>query len=164
MKTSIVPAQIMTVEDRIAANLSLTQMILLIIPVFFSALIFAVLPPFFKLDPLKLALAGLFALLPFGLAIRFRGEVVFKTLRTALTFWFRPRLYLLSRRPEICHCDQVVADPLEAEADKTNRGTNFQPATQPLDEAQTAELIKLLKARNISFLSNKQGKFSAIIK
>jgi len=48
MKTTTVPAQVTTVEDRLAGNLSLTQLLLLVCPVFVSCLIYVVFPPFIK--------------------------------------------------------------------------------------------------------------------
>jgi hypothetical protein len=41
MKTTIVPAQVTTVEDRITARLTFTQLLLLVTPVFLSGAMFA---------------------------------------------------------------------------------------------------------------------------
>ncbi len=56
MKTTIVPAQVISVEDIIAANLNLTQVVLLISPIFMSALVFLGLPPFMHIRVYKIIL------------------------------------------------------------------------------------------------------------
>ena len=43
---TVVPAQVTTVEDRIIGNLGFSQILLLIVPVFASAFIFGLFPPF----------------------------------------------------------------------------------------------------------------------
>lgn len=89
MKTTVVPAQITTVEDKIAGNLNFTQLLLLISPVFLSALLFTFLPPFMQLNGLKLMISGI-ALIGCGLmAIRIRGEIMLD--RLALLFRYHLR-------------------------------------------------------------------------
>ena len=44
MRTTVVPAQVTTVEDRIIGKLGFSQIVLLMIPVFLSAGIFTLLP------------------------------------------------------------------------------------------------------------------------
>lgn len=56
MKTTIVPAQITTVEDTIAGNLSLNQILLLASPVFLDSALFVVLPPFYHAAAYKIIL------------------------------------------------------------------------------------------------------------
>lgn len=46
MRMTVVPAQITTVEDRIIGNLGFSQILLLIVPLFVSAGVFVLLPPF----------------------------------------------------------------------------------------------------------------------
>jgi hypothetical protein len=53
MRSTVIPAQITTVEDKITGNLSLTQIILLIIPVFILTILFSLVPPVMKLGIFK---------------------------------------------------------------------------------------------------------------
>ena len=46
MKMTVVPAQVTTVEDRIIGSLGFSQILLLVIPIFVSAGVFALVPPF----------------------------------------------------------------------------------------------------------------------
>ena len=50
MKTAIVPAQVTTVEDKVAGNLNLTQLLLIASPVFVRGVIYAVFPPSFEIS------------------------------------------------------------------------------------------------------------------
>ena len=76
MKTSIVPAQITSIEDTVTAKLSLTQIILLILPVFVSALIVALSPPFMHIRTYKLVLSMIFGMPSMLLAVRLRGQLI----------------------------------------------------------------------------------------
>ena len=75
MKQTVVPAQVTTVEDKIAGNISFTQMLLLVTPVFFGGLSFILLPPFLKYSPYKVAIWALIAVVLIQLGIRIRGRI-----------------------------------------------------------------------------------------
>lgn len=97
MKTTVVPAQITTVEDRIAGNLTFTQLIMLVIPLITSAAIYVLIPPDNHLSLIKGILIGLqFAV--FGtLAIRIRGKILIDWLVILLRFRMRPRIYIFTK-------------------------------------------------------------------
>ncbi len=54
MKTQVIPAQITTIEDKIAGNFSLTQILLLMFPVFWAAAVYTLLSPSLQLAWYKL--------------------------------------------------------------------------------------------------------------
>ncbi len=56
MRTRIIPAQITTVEDKIAGSLSMTQILIMMIPVGLTAVIYVLLAPSMKLVSYKLIL------------------------------------------------------------------------------------------------------------
>ena len=76
MKTSVVPAQVTTIEDRIIGNLGFSQILLLIIPVFLSAGIFTFLPPILNGALYKYILMAILLILCIILSIRIRGKIV----------------------------------------------------------------------------------------
>ena len=80
MKTTIIPAQITTVEDKIAGNLNLTQIIILMIPVLWTAFVYVGLPPATKLSLYKLPLILLVVFVCMTLALRIKGKVVYNWL------------------------------------------------------------------------------------
>ena len=97
MKVTVVPAQVTTVEDRIAGNLSMSQMMLLAIPVFGGSALFAVLPPFMGGSPYKYVLLGVLALIACGLAIRIRGKILLFWMLLIVRYNLRPTYYLYDK-------------------------------------------------------------------
>ena len=73
MKTTTVPAQVTTIEDRLAGNLSLSQLLLLVCPVFVSCAIYVVFPPFLKISIVKVTLSVSLFIFFGTMAIRIKG-------------------------------------------------------------------------------------------
>lgn len=97
MKTTVVPAQITTVEDRIAGNLTFTQLIILIIPLITGATVYVLIPPENHFTLTKGILIGLQFLIFGALAIRVRGKILVDWLIILLRFKYRPRIYLFTK-------------------------------------------------------------------
>lgn len=94
MKTSVVPAQVTSKEDTITGNLTLTQLILLVIPIFVSVGVFIVVPPLMHMTIIKVILTVILSVPFIGLAVRLQGILVLEWIKLILSFKFRPRLYL----------------------------------------------------------------------
>jgi len=108
MKTNIVPAQITSLEDIIAANLNLTQVVLLIIPIFVSALVFLGLPPFMHIRLYKIIVLLVLSLPPLVLAVRINGVVALRWVVLIADFYFRPGRYLyIVKNHQNCYCQQT---------------------------------------------------------
>jgi hypothetical protein len=128
MKTTIVPAQVTTVEDKVAGNLSFTQLLLLITPLFLGGGIFVLLPPVFGFNYLKLLICSILAVICMTLAVRIKGKILLQWIVVLARYNSRPRLYLfnkndsylrqLSEKLEITEANQadgkyeVVAEPV----------------------------------------------------
>ena len=97
MRTTVIPAQITTVEDRIAGNLNLTQMILLIIPVLWTMIVYILLFPNMQFATYKLPIIGLVTIFCLLLAIRVKGKVVIQWLIILLRYNLRPKYYLFNK-------------------------------------------------------------------
>ncbi|CAN5218165.1 hypothetical protein BH09PAT2_BH09PAT2_08340 [soil metagenome] len=97
MRTTIIPAQITTVEDKIAGNLNLTQILILMAPIFWTALVYTVFAPSLRLVWYKipLILFVLFACLI--LSLRIREKLVIHWLSILLTYNLRPKYYLFNK-------------------------------------------------------------------
>lgn len=158
MKSSIVPAQVTSHEDTITANLTLTQIILLIIPVFICTLVLSTIPPFMHLTLVKLIIA-LFISLPFLiLSLRINGTLVLALFKLRVSFYSRPHLYLMSLRPK-CLCDKHITIPHEEKIEKTESHTYI------LDTLNPQQLVLLkhsLKDKRVIYRSN-NGVFNAVI-
>jgi hypothetical protein len=98
MKVTVVPAQVTTVEDRIAGNLSFSQLMLLAFPVFVGSALFVVLPPLYKSALYKLILIGALFIVCSLLAIRIKEKLVLFWLITLLRYNLRPRYYTFNKR------------------------------------------------------------------
>lgn len=97
MKTTIVPAQVTTVEDKIAGNLNFTQLLLLVTPVFISGALFAFLPPFMNLRGYKIVISVLIAVVCMTLAIRIKGKILLLWISIIGRYNLRPRYYLYDK-------------------------------------------------------------------
>ena len=97
MRTTVVPAQVTTVEDKIAGNLNFTQLLLMTTPVFLSGAIFAFLPPFMNLAVYKLAICGILASACLFLALRIKGEIMLSWISLIARYNLRPRYYLYNK-------------------------------------------------------------------
>lgn len=97
MKTTVVPAQVTTVEDRIMGSLGFSQLMLLIAPIFIGAGIFAMLPPFMTNRPYKYVLIISLVTICCLLAIRIRGKIIALWILMIVRYNLRPRLYLFDK-------------------------------------------------------------------
>lgn len=100
MRATTIPAQITTVEDKIAGNLNMTQVALLAVPIIFAAMVYTAFPPTFRFALYKLPLILLVALLCIGLSLRINGKVIISWLIVVLRFNLRPRYYLFDKNDE----------------------------------------------------------------
>jgi hypothetical protein len=112
MRVSAIPAQITTVEDRIAGNLNLTQILLLAVPIFTSAVIFFVFPPIGKFSIYKLALIIFFSLICAGLALRLNNHLVIDILKQRAKYELRPRVYVFKKQ-QLSLVKTKVSEPIK---------------------------------------------------
>lgn len=97
MKTTTVPAQVTTVEDKIAGNLNASQLFLLAMSVFSGFGLYLLLPPSMKLTIPKILLCSLVMLFFASLAIRIRGQILARWLVVIVRYNLRPRLYVYNK-------------------------------------------------------------------
>ncbi len=97
MRTTVIPAQITTVEDKIAGNLNLTQIMILMVPVFWTMIVYTIFSPAMRLAwyKLPLILVVLFACLL--LSLRVNGKVLVEWLIVLARYHFRPKFYLFNK-------------------------------------------------------------------
>lgn len=97
MKTTIVPAQITSVEDKIAGNLSFKQLLLMVVPVFISGALFAFLPPFASFQLYKVVLSIVIAVVCLVLALRIKNSLVLDWIMILSRYNLRPRYYVFNK-------------------------------------------------------------------
>jgi hypothetical protein len=97
MRTSIVPAQITTVEDKIAGNVSVQQAMLLGIPLLFGFIVALAFPPSGQFVAYKIAIVlGLFIICG-SLAIRIKDRIIAKWLKLFVIYSVRPLHYVYDK-------------------------------------------------------------------
>lgn len=97
MKTQVIPAQITTVEDKIAGNLNLMQILLLLVPVFTMGIVYIVFPPYMKFVVYKAPIILIVSLLSLTLAIRIKGKIILKWLVILFKYNVRPKYYIFNK-------------------------------------------------------------------
>jgi hypothetical protein len=108
MKTTTVPAQVTTIEDKIAGRLGLTQLLLLTIPIFIAGMIFAILPHRMHAAPYKYVLSGFVCALVGTLAIRIKEKLVLNWCLILFNFYKRPKWYVYDKNNQYCRDLRVV--------------------------------------------------------
>jgi hypothetical protein len=159
MRTTIVPAQVTTVEDRIAGRLGLTQLLLLITPIFGGSAIFVILPPFFAYATYKVVLITCVAALCALLAIRIKGRILLFWAVTLLRYNMRPRYYLFNKNS--AHTREIVL-PADIEDESAEETTAQTATTIRKINLSTAERVQIEDLRsnpnaNVHVTTNKKG-------
>ena len=162
MKTSIVPAQITSIEDTITAKLSLTQIILLVLPVFVASIVFAGLPPMMHIKVYKLGIT-LFVAIPIALlAIRFRGQLLLYWLGVLASYHIRPRRYVATISPS-CSDDSSDAELTNAEPETMPTLIESQPISD-LTASDYLVLEDFLSNKRVTYFTDNKGQLNARIK
>ncbi len=97
MKTTTVPAQVTTVEDKIAGNLNASQLFLLAMSLFSGFGLYLLFPPSMKITIPKVLLCSLAMLFFASLAIRIRGQILARWLVVIVRYNLRPSLYVYNK-------------------------------------------------------------------
>ena len=118
MRVSVIPAQITTVEDRIAGNLNLTQILLLAVPIFISAVIYFILPPLGKFSIYKLILIIFISAICALLALRINSHLVIDILKLRAKYELRPHVYVFKKQP-LTHVLTKISEPIKPRSKHT---------------------------------------------
>ena len=97
MRTTIIPAQITTVEDKIAGSLNMTQILLMITPILVDTLIYVAFFPQSKINIFKIILMLIITTTFFLLALRIKGKIVLMWLIVLFNYQLRPKYYLFNK-------------------------------------------------------------------
>jgi hypothetical protein len=164
MRQTVVPAQIITVEDKIIGNLSMQQLGLLLAPLFLGIIFFVMLPPNFKLVLYKLAIVVVAFIICGTLAIRIQGKVVFYWLILLFSYRSRPRFHVYDRSDLYLRRGQSTKT--------TKQDEHAAPPEQPkraieVPQVAVADAIKITDVMNdprarLRFV-NKKGKLHVVI-
>ncbi len=97
MRTRVIPAQITTVEDKIVGNLNIAQMLMLMAPVFFTTLVYVLLPPSMSFVLYKLVISLIVFVVFTTLSLRIKGKVVANWLAVLFKYNLRAKYYIYNK-------------------------------------------------------------------
>ena len=140
MRTTIIPAQITTVEDKIAGSLNMTQILILMFPVLWTAIIYILFAPTMKLVAYKLGLIGIVTLICLVLVIRIKDKIVAEWLGVVLRYHFRPRFWLYNKNDTSNRVVDIpeIPDIAVIKRKSTKKATNDQKT-----EINISDLVRL---------------------
>lgn len=164
MRSTIVPAQVTTVEDKIAGNLGMSQLLLLTMPIFGGSLLFVGLPPFFSYATYKIVVIVCFAVLCGILAIRIKGKILLFWGIVILCYNLRPRYYVFNRNHS--HLRDVGQ---EIKPEKTVEEVKPKRTLKRVPQLSTPELVQVERlitnpAANLHVKTNRKGELSVHFK
>lgn len=165
MKTTVVPAQITTVEDRIAGSLTLPQIILMVISLVIGVVIYAGIPPKMHLSAFKMTFIIIqFAVLGI-LAIRFNGKIVADWLILYLRYKSRPNRFVFTKN-DLIYREIVPSKGATDNTEKQNSTNEEKKYTKPLTLLEELNLKKILTndSLSISFKPSKKGGMNVALK
>lgn len=159
MRTTIIPAQITTVEDRIAGNFTFSQIVLLIIALLTSFATYAIVPERMHVGPIKLFLIGLQIIIFGGLALRFRGKILADWLIIYLRFKSRPRTYIFTKNDLTARDIQIAEHNNETPIKQVTNKQKVAKNRSILSLGEQTKINRLIEdvSLTISFKPSKKG-------
>lgn len=157
MKITVVPAQVTTVEDKIMGSLSLSQLMILLLPVFIGAALFAILPLAMGSSIYKYVLIGFLAVICLILSIRIKGKIVALWIVTILRYNLRPKYYLFNKNVTTLRTD--YAEPKREETKTESKSKTHTFSVPRLGTLETAKVLAAIEnpASNLRFETTKKG-------
>jgi hypothetical protein len=165
MKTSVVPAQVTTIEDRIAGRLGLSQLMLLAVPVFGGSALYIILPPNMHSATYKLVVIVSLLLVCSILAIRIKEKILLLWLVVLVRYNLRPRYYVANKNSLAGRNLGESAKDLESEEETTEiEQVNYAPLPSlSIAEALRVQAVMENPATNLSFIANKKGGLHVVL-
>lgn len=163
MKTTLVPAQVTTVEDKIAGSLSLQQLLLLCAPIFLSGAIYIVLPPFLHLTTVKVILFVLLSIIFSLLAIRVKGKILLMWLIVIGRYNARPRYYIFNKNDAYLRSSSVTKEKVAGPV--SEKPIKLEPKLPKIPIPQMVQLQTAMAdpGFELSFKADKKGGLNVYI-
>ncbi len=149
MRTTVIPAQITTVEDKIAGSLNLTQLMLLMVPVFWTTIVYTLLTPAMHIAWYKIPLVLAVLIVSLGLAIRINGVVVFNWLFVILSYNLRPKLYVFNKNDTYLKELDFPIEPKSAVQPLQAKSTSVVKSTHGVNVKDFLLLQRFMKRRKM---------------
>jgi hypothetical protein len=148
MKRTIIPAQITTVEDRFAANLTLSQLITLSSALFLDIFLFLILPKFAKLDTYKVVTFTLIDPVIAALAYRYKEDTLLNWLKLIHEYRSNTHIYIFDKNTDFNRPGDLDIET-ETEPTKQVKVVNEKPIPMAIEDRVKA--YKLLDQIDYEF-------------
>lgn len=139
MRTTIIPAQITTVEDKVAGSLNMTQVLILMTPILWTAIVYILLMPSMKLTSFKLVLIIISTTISGILALRIKDKIVAEWLGVLLKYRLRPKYYLFNKNDLT---SRIVDMPDIPDIAVTTRKSHKKVASKSKTELNISDLVR----------------------
>ncbi|MFC1727131.1 hypothetical protein ACFL0Y_01285 [Patescibacteria group bacterium] len=148
MKTTPIPAQITTVEDKIAGNLSMVQLILLLAPLFISVFVFAVLPDRMYFNLYKIILMFFSLTIFLSLAIRIKERIILTWLVLLVSYHLRPHIFVFDKNDNYLRGVKLLKNNEVKNSSTNKQAKEKKIKTNNLSVLNLIQLENLINARN----------------
>lgn len=157
MRSTAVPAQVTTVEDRIMGSLGFSQLVLFVLPIFVGAGLFIILPPVMHGSLYKYVVMSVVALISGILAIRIKGRIVLLWLVTIIRYNLRPKYYVFQKTAD--HRETYKTAKTEQSEEVGSQTEAKIPRLPELSFRDTAYVLEAISRpeRNLRFEMTKKG-------
>jgi hypothetical protein len=153
MRTTVIPAQVTTVEDTIAGSLNFTQILLLVTSLFANTFVYALMPERMKFSLLKLGLMAIIFAVFILLSLKIKGRIVLSWLTILATYVLRPHTFIFSKNTLFARDIQMPIAAVSKIAVKTRK-------TKKIDEAVTVpdfDYESIVRNTNLNLRFGRKG-------
>ncbi len=157
MRTTVIPAQVTTVEDKITGNLNLTQILLLLSPVLWSTVIYILFYPHMKFTWIKVPIMGIISAVSLILAIRIRGKVMIEWLIIIARYNARPAYWIFNKNDVE---GRVIDEPHLPKESASTVVNQKKEAVKNIPQFTITDLVQfnhLLTSLNVRYRTTKKG-------
>lgn len=140
MRTKIIPAQITTIEDKIAGSLSMNQILLMVAPVLWATLVYVVFIPQMRLSTYKMPLILIASIICLILALRIKEKIILEWIMILLKYKIRPRYYIFNKNTL---CERQIDLPKIFDSEKIVKKIKNKNEEAVRDSLSIKDLIKL---------------------
>lgn len=157
MRTTIIPAQITTVEDKLAGNLTVTQLLLLMFPIFVSAVLYILFFPVMALSLYKIVLIATVTIICGVLAIRIKEKLIIEWLQLMIRYNLRPARYIHAKDTLFARVIDLPAEHPTPAPHKAKLKTPKSAIGLTENMRDYIQLEYLLQTQSLSFKFAKKG-------
>lgn len=158
MKTTVIPAQITTVEDTIAGNLNFTQILLLVSSLFINTFIYVLVPIQLHFTPAKVLLMLIVMLTSIVLALKIKQRLVLHWILIISTYLLRPHIYVFNKNT---YAGRIILPKTQKSSTKIKKQKNINVVKKILDTtldytqySKNTDISIQFKRKKLVFIKN----------